>query len=54
MYYGIQGKSALFLESGVRTIALAACLAMGTLLVSTTIRTFSATHRERRERRGGA
>ncbi len=52
MNYGIQGKSALFLESGVRTIALAACLAMGTLLVSTTVRTFSATHRERRQKRG--
>lgn len=52
MRFGIQGKSELFLESGIRTIGLAACLAMGTLLVSTTVRTFSASRKERRAKHG--
>lgn len=52
MYYGIQGERQLFLETGLQTIGIAACLAMGALVVSTTVRTFSTWRRERRMKRG--
>lgn len=52
MYYGIQGEQQLFLETGLQTIGIAACLAMGVLLVSTTVRTVNTWRRERRMRRG--
>ena len=52
MYYGIQGEQQLFLETGLQTIGIAACLAMGTLLVSTTVRTVNTWRRERRMKHG--
>lgn len=53
MYYAIQGERQLFLEAGIQAIGLAAMLAMGTLLVSTTVRTFTTWNRERRAKRHG-
>lgn len=54
MYYGIQRERELFLASGVRALGIAACLAMGSLLVSTTVRTYTTWKRERRARKNGA
>ena len=48
MYYSIHGDWQAALNSGTQAIGLAACLAMGTLLVSTTVRTVSAWRREKR------
>lgn len=48
MYYAIQGERVLFLETGIQALGLAACLAMGTLLVSTTVRTYTTWRRGRR------
>lgn len=53
MYYSIQGEWQLALDKGVQAIGLAACLAIGVLLVSTTVRTFSTWRRERRNRSNG-
>ena len=36
--YGIHGNSQLFLETMIRTFGISGCLALGTLLVSTTLR----------------
>lgn len=52
MFYAIQGEEQLFLETGLMTIGLAACLAMGTLLVSTTVRTCVTWKRQRRMAHG--
>ena len=51
MYYSIQGELALAADKGVQAIGLAACLAIGVLLVSTAVRTVSAWRKERREAR---
>ena len=51
MYYAIQGQRQLFLESGIQALGLASCLAIGTLLVSTTVRTCVTWRRERRMKR---
>lgn len=48
MYYAIQGQRQMFLESGIQALGLASCLAIGTLLVSTTVRTYAMWRRERR------
>lgn len=53
MYYGIQREQELFLTSGIRALGIAACLAMGSLLVSTTVRTYTTWQRERRARKNG-
>lgn len=52
MLYAIQGDEQLFLQTGLQTIGLAACLAMGTLLVSTTVRTCTTWRRQRRAAHG--
>lgn len=41
MYHAIQGERQLFLETGLMTIGLAASLAIGVLLVSTTVATYT-------------
>ncbi len=48
MYYGIQGERQLFLETGIQTIGIAASIAVGTLLVSTIVRTYATWKRGRR------
>ena len=48
MDYSIHGDWQLALNSGAQAIGLAACLATGTLLVSTIVRTISARRREKR------
>ncbi len=53
MYYAIQGNRELFLHYGLRTVEIAACLAIGSLLVSTVVRTFTDWRGERRRRRNG-
>ena len=40
MYYAIQGEGALFLEAAVQALGMAACLALGTLLVTTVVHTY--------------
>ena len=52
MYYAIQGQRQMFLESGIQALGLASCLAIGTLLVSTTMRTYVTWRRERRMKHG--
>ena len=52
MYYAIQGQRQRFLESGIQALGLASCLAIGTLLVSTTVRTYALWRRERRMSHG--
>ena len=52
MYYAIQGQRQLFLESGIQALGLASCLAIGTLLVSTTVRTYVMWRRERGKAHG--
>jgi len=47
MYYALQGRWGQFLEAGVHAVGLAACIAMGTLLVSTTVRTYTTWRRRR-------
>ena len=47
MYYSIHGQWQQALDKGVQAVGLAACLAIGVLLVSTTVRTFTAWRRER-------
>lgn len=41
MYYALQGQQQRFLESGVTALGVAASIAMGTLLVTTTVRTLT-------------
>ncbi len=48
MYYAIQGEMELCLEAGVHTLGVAACIAMGTLLVSTAVWTWAAWRGRRR------
>ena len=50
MYNSIHGDWRSALNSGTQAIGLAACLAMGTLLVSTAVRIFSARRMEKRRR----
>ena len=52
MYYAIQGQRQRFLESGIQALGLASCLAIGTLLVSTTVRTYVMWRRERGKAHG--
>jgi uncharacterized membrane protein YjjP (DUF1212 family) len=52
MYYAIQGQRELALESGIRALGLAACIAMGTLLVTTWVRTWG-TWKEQRGKKHG-
>ncbi len=47
MYYVMQGQRQLALESGIQAFGLAACIAMGSLLVSTSVRTFATWRGER-------
>lgn len=42
MYYAIHGEMELCLEAGIHTLGVAACIAMGTLLVSTAVWTWAA------------
>ena len=51
MYYIIMGDGELALESGIQALGMASCLAMGTLLVSTVVHTYSAWKKERRLKR---
>ena len=52
MYYAIQGQRQLFMETGLQTIGLAACLAIGVLLVSTTVATWTNWKRKKEARHG--
>ena len=52
MYYAIQGQRQLFMETGLQTIGLAACLAIGVLLVSTTVATWTNWNRKKEARHG--
>lgn len=47
MFYALQGQRELFLASGVQALGVAGCIAMGTLLVSTSVRTWTTWRRER-------
>ena len=51
MDYSIRGEWRLALNSGTQAIGLAACLAMGTLLVSNTVRTFTNWRRARKPKK---
>lgn len=53
MYYGIHGQWQQALDKGVQAVGLAACLAIGVLLVSTIVRTCTTWRRERRNRNNG-
>jgi len=48
MYYALQGQRELALDAGIQALGLAACIAMGTLLVSTTVRTYTTWRRKRK------
>jgi uncharacterized membrane protein YjjP (DUF1212 family) len=52
MYYAIQGQRQLAVEAGIQALGLAACIAMGTLLVSTCVRTRATWSQQRRRRHG--
>ena len=52
MYYAIQGQRQLFMETGLQTIGLAACLAIGVLLVSTTVASWTNWKRKKEARHG--
>lgn len=49
MYYALQGQREPALDAGIQAVGLAACIAMGTLLVSTTVRTYTTWRRKRRQ-----
>jgi uncharacterized membrane protein YjjP (DUF1212 family) len=52
MYYAIQGQRQLALESGIRALGLAACIATGTLFVTTCVRTYATWKEQRGSKRG--
>lgn len=47
MQYSLQGETDLFIETGLHTLGIAVCLALGVLLVSSAVRMFTAYHRHR-------
>lgn len=50
MEYALQGETALFLESGLHTLGTACCLAVGVLVVSSSVRMGITFRRDRRKR----
>lgn len=48
MQYALRGDTALFLQSGLHTLGIAGCLALGVLVVSSAVRMAAAFRRNRR------